>query len=299
MTYYIYHIPGKKIGVTRDLEERVTNQQGYEPGEYEVLGTTKDIDIASGMEIHLQREYGYKVDRVPYNKLKCNNMKMKINVTQQTTTFPCPINKLKGQLMDCIGTKWETEFGECIILPNSIEWIMKNVKESMYSAERCYVYNKAIARFFDNNDVFPSHDKLGGNLEDPHMRDQYGGKTITGALSPTGVQQKSECCKEECTCMNPTHFELIREWADERGLYEKGDPKTQYLKLMEEAGEVGRAILKDDHPEIVDGIGDMVVVLTNLAHLCGVSIEHCIEEAYNVISKRKGKMINGTFVKND
>ena len=70
MTYYIYHIPGKKIGVTRDLEERVTKQQGYEPDEYEVLGTTKDIDIASGMEIHFQKEYGYKVDRVPYNKLK-------------------------------------------------------------------------------------------------------------------------------------------------------------------------------------------------------------------------------------
>ena len=116
MTYHIYHIPGKKIGVTCDLEERVTNQQGYEPDEYEVLGTTKDIDIASGLEIYLQKEYGYKVDRIPYNKLKCNNMKMKINVTEQTTTFPCPINKLKGQLMDCIGMQWETEFGDCKII---------------------------------------------------------------------------------------------------------------------------------------------------------------------------------------
>ena len=302
MTYHIYHIPGKKIGVTCDLEERVTNQQGYEPDEYEVLGTTKDIDIASGLEIYLQKEYGYKVDRVPYNKLKCNNMQMKINVTEQTTTFPCPINKLKGQLMDNIGMQWETEFGDCVITSKSIKWIIKNVKQSMYNENRCYVYNKAFARWFDNNTAYESHDKLGGNLEDPHMRDQYGGKTIAGALLPTGTQQRSECCKGEdvsCECMNPTHFELIRDWADERGLYEKGDPKTQYLKLMEEAGEVGRAILKDDHPEIVDGIGDMVVVLTNLAHLCGVSIEHCIEEAYNVISKRKGKMINGTFVKND
>ena len=66
---------------------------------------------------------------------------------------------------------------------------------------------------------------------------------------------------------------------------------------MEEAGEVGRAILKEDTAEIIDGIGDMVVVLTNLAELAGVPIEECIQEAYNVIAKRTGKMINGTFVK--
>ena len=103
MTYYIYHIPGKKIGMTCDLYNRVTEQQGYKPGEYEILGEYINIDDVSSMEIMLQKEYGYKVDRVPYNKLKCNEMEMKINVTEQTTTFPCPINKLKGQLMDCIG----------------------------------------------------------------------------------------------------------------------------------------------------------------------------------------------------
>ena len=283
MTYYIYHIPGKKIGVTCDLEERVTNQQGYEPDEYEVLGTTKDIDIASGLEIYLQKEYGYKVDRIPYNKLKCNkNMKMKINVTEQTTTFPCPVNKLKGQLMDCIGMEWETEFGDCMITHKSIKWILDNVKESMYNTERCYIYNKAFGRYFDNNDP-------------------YNGKTLAGALSPSGLRE-DECCKGDnvsCECMNPTHFDLIREWAEERGLYNAGDPKTQTLKLMEEAGEICRAVLKKDEPEIIDGIGDCVVVLTNLAHLCDTSIEECIEIAYNEIKDRKGKMDNGTFKKND
>ena len=272
MTYHIYHIPGKKIGVTCDLEERVTNQQGYEPGEYEVLGTTKDIDIASGLEIYLQEEYGYKVDRVPYNKLKCNNMKMKINVTEQTTTFPCPVNKLKGQLMDCMGMEWETEFGDCMITHKSIKWILDNVKESMYNVERCYIYNKAFARYFDNNDP-------------------YNGNTLFGGLSP-----EREHCNES---LNPSHFDLIREWANERGLYDKGDPKTQALKLVEEVGETCRAILKGDHPEVIDGIGDCVVVLTNLAELCDIDIESCIERAYNEISQRKGKMENGTFVKND
>ena len=56
-------------------------------------------------------------------------------------------------------------------------------------------------------------------------------------------------------------------------------------------------MLKDDKPEFVDAIGDMVVVLTNLAHLNGVTIEDCIDSAYKVISKRTGKMVNGTFVK--
>jgi len=282
MTYYIYHIPGKKIGVTRDLEERVTKQQGYKPDEYEILGEYIDIDDVSSMERMLQKEYGYEVDRIPYNKLKCNNMKMNINVTEQTTTFPCPVNKLKGQLMDSIGMEWETDHGDCKLTDKSIKWIMRNVKESMYNENRCYIYNKAFSRWFDNNDP-------------------YNGKTLTGALSPTGIQQKLECCGGDCKCqnLNPTHFDLIREWAEERGLYNAGDPKTQTLKLMEEAGEICRAVLKKDEPEIIDGIGDCVVVLTNLAHLCDTSIEECIEIAYNEIKDRKGKMANGTYVKND
>jgi NTP pyrophosphatase (non-canonical NTP hydrolase) len=302
MMYYIYHIPGKKIGMTCDLYNRVTEQQGYESHEYEVLAESKDIDLASVMEIGLQKEYGYKVDRVPYNKLKCNRMKMKINVTEQTTTFPCPVNKLKGQLMDNVGMEWETEFGDCMITDKSIKWIMKNVKESMYNTERCYIYNKAFSRWFDNNNAYEldnahqSHDRLGGNLEDAHMKSEY---PRTGALSPTGIQQKSDCCKEECTCMDPTHFDLIRDWADERGLYDNGDSKTQALKLVEEVGETCRAILKEDHDEVIDGIGDCVVVLTNLAELVGMPIEDCIQMAYNEIKNRKGKMQNGTFKKDD
>ena len=94
-------------------------------------------------------------------------------------------------------------------------------------------------------------------------------------------------------------FELIREWAKVRGLYDKGDAKTQYIKLQEEAGELAKALLKNDEPEIIDAIGDIVVVLTNLSHLAGYKIEDCIQAAYDVISKRTGKMINGTFVKSE
>jgi len=291
--YYLYHIPEKKIGVTRDLENRVEKQQGYEEDEYEVLEMSNDIDFISNRELELQKEYGYRVDDVPYNKLKFNNMN--INVTEMTTTFPCPVNKLKGQLMDNIGMSWETNHGRFTINKYSINWIMKNIKTSQYSKDRCYVYNKAFARFYDNHQTndYPSHDKLGGNLEDARILDNAkqmkAFETRTGALSPTGVQAKS--------ARAIAHFDLIREWASERGLYDKGDSKTQTLKLMEEAGEICRAVLKNDREAIIDGIGDCVVVLTNLAELNNMSIEECIRYAYNEIKDRTGKMDNGTFKK--
>lgn len=95
-----------------------------------------------------------------------------------------------------------------------------------------------------------------------------------------------------------TKFELIREWAEERGIYQKGDVKTQYIKLQEEAGELAKAILKEDQEEIIDALGDCVVVLVNLSELCGYRLEDCIDSAYNVIKNRAGKMENGTFKKN-
>ena len=291
MTYYIYHVPGKKIGVTRDLKHRVEKQQGYEPDEYEVLMESDDILKISKYELMLQEVHGYRVDEIPYNELKFNNKEMNINVTEQTTTFPCPINKLKGRLMDNIGMKWDTDHGGFSITKNTIDWIMRNVVTSKYNSERCYVYNKAFARYYDNNDAYRSHDKLGGNLEDPHMR------TRTGALSSDRAVVEKQLNTVKLAPHEDSQFDLIREWAETRGLYNNGDPKTQTLKLMEEAGEICRAVLKKDEPEIIDGIGDCVVVLTNLAHLCDTSIEECIEAAYNEIKNRKGKMENGTYVK--
>jgi len=304
MTYYIYHIPGKKIGVTRDLNKRVTEQQGYEPHEYEVLHTYNEDEIeeVSLHEAYLQEKYGYPVDIVPYDKLNCNKNKlnMKINVTEQTTTFPCPVNKLKGQLMDNLGMTWHTDHGTFTINEYSIKWIMSNVKTSMFNDRRSYVYNKAFARFYDNHQT--------------HDYPSNGHATRTGGLAPTGMKERKckeyqdhnpedydmpQCCDEynPCNCKPYYQFDLIREWADERGLYENGDSKTQALKLVEEVGETCRAILKEDYVEITDGIGDCVVVLTNLAELHGVSIEECIDAAYREIKNRTGKMVNGTYKK--
>ena len=256
--YYLYHIPGKKIGVTRDLNTRVTLMQGYKENEYEVLEQSDDIDYISDREIELQKSYGYKVDRKLYKHLF---NKMKINATEQTSTFPCPVNKLKGQLHDNIGLKWKTKFGQFEITKQNINWIMANVSESMYNRNRSYIYNKAFYEAFYN----PIH---------------------TPQLKYTTSVDK---------VLN--RFDLIRDWAKQRGLYDSGNPHTQYVKLQEEAGELAQAILKQDKPEILDAIGDMVVVLTNLAHLEGFTIEDCIDAAYTEIATRKGKMVNGTFVK--
>jgi NTP pyrophosphatase (non-canonical NTP hydrolase) len=100
------------------------------------------------------------------------------------------------------------------------------------------------------------------------------------------------------TRRDKTVFDNIRDWASDRGIYDKGNSHTQYVKLMEEAGELAQALLKNNKAETIDAIGDIVVVLTNLAKLEGYNIENCIDAAYNEISNRKGKMINGTFVKN-
>ena len=273
--YYIYHIPGKKIGCTADLYERVTNQQGYETGEYEILYRTTDIKAASKMERILQKEYGYRVDLKSYEELsnnKFNLNNMKINVTEQTTTFPCPVNKLKGRLMDNLEMRWQTEHGDIYLDDGLAKWIVNNAKTSMFNTERCYVYNKAMARYIES--TVNTERAKAMDLPFPEINETY-----------------------EHDDNVVFYFDKIRDWAEDKGIYESGDPKTQYIKLMEEAGEVGRAILKEDLPEIKDGIGDMVVVLTNLAELCELSIEECVESAYDVISKRTGRMDNGTFVK--
>ena len=202
MMYYLYHIPGKKIGVTTDLYERVECQQGYGPGEYDVIMSTEDINLVSKKEIQLQKSMG--------NKIRMNNMR--INVTEQTTTFPCPVDKLKGNLMDNIGMSWETDHGNFHIDQGTISWILKNVKTSQFTTERCYVYNKAFNRYYDNH-----HDGRLDNAKQMNLMDQYNGKCRSGALSPTGIQER---CSENtsCECMAPSQFDLIREWASENVL---------------------------------------------------------------------------------
>ncbi len=251
--YKVYHILGKKIGCTKNIKKRVEQEQGYKLGEYEILFETDDIKEAAKAERTLQQDLGYKVDIKPYDKLFNKEMK-KVNITEQTTTFAISKEDINGSFLGDL--QWETPYGVINInATDKIEWIIDNVKTSMFNANRCYVYNKAM----HEASPFQKH--------------------------------------KEKLYSHQDQFQLIREWAKERGLYDKGNATTQYVKLQEEAGELAKALLKNDQPEVIDAIGDMVVVLTNLAYMRGVNIESCISSAYDVISKRTGKMVNGTFVK--
>ena len=77
------------------------------------------------------------------------------------------------------------------------------------------------------------------------------------------------------------------------------DELTNTAMLMEEVGELAEALLENDRIETQDAIGDIVVVLTNLAHLQQMKIEDCVASAYDQIKNRKGSMVNGTFVKDE
>ncbi|NBP66127.1 MAG: hypothetical protein EBU66_15880 [Bacteroidetes bacterium] len=91
----------------------------------------------------------------------------------------------------------------------------------------------------------------------------------------------------------------ILQWAEERGIFGKATPQTQFIKLIEELGELSQGIQKNDIELIEDSIGDCVVVLTILSEMYNLSIDECLESAYNQIKNRKGKMENGVFKKDD
>jgi len=308
--YYVYHIPKIKVGMTKDLGDRVFEQQGYEPDEVELLFVSRDLEAASIKEIEYQKFYGYTVDRQSYKDLmkkqKPKTMtEFKINVTDMTTTFPCYARELAAYLMNNRGEQITLNDGAVVVVDDDlISWCKEHVRTSMYNNSRCYVYNKALTKamkltgnlkqYINRSSVLPEPPVLfqSPSISHPALShistsDSY----IDGDVIYDLVKPETNC--EQCI------FPAIREWANERGLYEEGDIKTQFIKMQEEAGELARAIIKADEPEIVDAIGDIVIVLTNLAHLAGHNIEDCISTAYDVISKRKGSMINGSFVKNE
>ena len=91
--------------------------------------------------------------------------------------------------------------------------------------------------------------------------------------------------------------QLVIKWADEKGIFEKGNTMAQAEKTHEEVLELMSAIDNDDNGEIVDALGDILVTIIIQAEMQGLELEDCLLSAYNVISKRKGTMINGKFVK--
>ncbi|WP_416458359.1 helix-turn-helix domain-containing protein [Streptococcus thermophilus] len=95
----------------------------------------------------------------------------------------------------------------------------------------------------------------------------------------------------------------INEWADERNL-KQADPKIQWMRITEEVGEIRDVLLKptkftDPQMALKDAVGDTLVTIIVLAHQLDLDVTECLNIAYEEIKNRKGKMINGTFVKED
>lgn len=92
-------------------------------------------------------------------------------------------------------------------------------------------------------------------------------------------------------------FQKIRDWASDRNLINGATPAAQFQKLGEEFGELGRALIEDNPEKTMDAIGDMIVVLTIMGAQLNLPVEDCIDAAYDEIKDRKGRMVDGIFVK--
>jgi NTP pyrophosphatase (non-canonical NTP hydrolase) len=90
---------------------------------------------------------------------------------------------------------------------------------------------------------------------------------------------------------------LVIEWADNKGILKNGTPPAQANKTMEECQELVDAIQDDNRDEIADALGDILVTIIIQAKMQNMSLVECLEGAYNVITKRTGKMVDGQFVK--
>ena len=91
--------------------------------------------------------------------------------------------------------------------------------------------------------------------------------------------------------------DLVVGWAEDRGILDQGTIEGQLCKLQEEVNELKEAYDKDDRTEYADAIGDCAVVLIILAEMYGLDYRDCLSSAYGVIAQRKGRMIEGVFVK--
>ena len=89
----------------------------------------------------------------------------------------------------------------------------------------------------------------------------------------------------------------VKIWAEEKNLLKKENSHAQMLKVLEEVGETAGAILKNKNQETIDGIGDSFVTLIILCYQLELEPKDCLEAAWNEIKNRKGKTVNGTFIR--
>jgi len=90
-------------------------------------------------------------------------------------------------------------------------------------------------------------------------------------------------------------IQQVKQWHIDRNLIDGASDKDQVCKLIQEVGELSDNVCKNK--DVADDIGDIMVVLINIAERNGLSLEHCLDVAYDDIKDRKGQMVDGIFVK--
>ena len=95
--------------------------------------------------------------------------------------------------------------------------------------------------------------------------------------------------------MIEARIEQVKQWHIDRNLIEGASDKDQVCKLIQEVGELSDNVCKNK--DVADDIGDIMVVLINIAERNGLSLAHCLDVAYHDIKDRKGRMVDGIFVK--
>ena len=275
MSYGIYIINEKqKVGLAKDVDDRLA-QQGYTRSDKTVevfQEGIKDLATARMVEKTVQQALGYTafeegddlVDITLKKRRRTGNSNVFGTSKGNTIGFPVEaenILELIGQ-----GCTLKTSNGTYNASATDITTLLGqgHFRKSKFPDGnlKTYIYTKIVDNYFKN---------------------------------------KSN--ETETTVENTSYplFDLIREWATDRGIMgPKGRLETQTLKLGEEFGELQKAVLKDDKPEITDAIGDICVVLTSIAYFNGTTIEECIQAAYDVISKRTGHTnAKGDFIKRE
>lgn len=112
-------------------------------------------------------------------------------------------------------------------------------------------------------------------------------------------QEKIDALPGQKTIYGATLGDLVDnvwQWFEDRGLH---DPVMQMVKVQEEVGELAHEISRAryDTPEVVDALGDIFVTIIGMCHHLGIEPGYALHTAYNEIKDRKGKVINGSFVK--
>lgn len=151
---------------------------------------------------------------------------------------------------------------------------------------------------YKNDDIAMYVDADGALSDEFAWTRDHGVRPVCKLAEDTPVDVPDEKPIEQTEAETEDITELIKKWAVDRNVV-SGNPKAQMVKLLEEAGELASGINKDKQDLIIDSIGDTYVVLVILCMQLGLDINDCIKAAYEEIKDRKGKMVNGTFVKEE